>query len=138
MITDANGLPLVVHTTPANVRDDMPALRMVLAMPAIQGPRGRPRRKPHALIGDRGYGFPWIISAIMAMGIEPLLCPRGSEHGSGLGRRRYVVERTLAAFGHCRRLKLCYEKEGRYFQSFHELAAGLLCFRRLQQVTGRL
>lgn len=103
MITDADGLPLVVHTTPANLRDDMPALQMVRAMPPIQGPRGRPRRKPHALVGDRGYGFPWIISAIIpiaTIGIEPLLCPRGSEHGPGApgGRRRYVVERTLAWF----------------------------------------
>ncbi len=134
MITDANGLPLVVHTTPANLRDDMPALQMVRAMPAIQGPRGRPRRKPHALVGDRGYGFPWIISAIMAMGIESLLCPRGSEHGSGLGRRRYVVERTLAWFGQCRRIKLCYEKCGEHFQAFHDLAACLLCAKKLKRL----
>ncbi|MCH8006606.1 MAG: hypothetical protein IH888_10300 [Planctomycetes bacterium] len=98
--------------------------------------RGRPRRKPHALIGDRGYGFPWIISAIMAMGIEPLLCPRGSEHGSGLGRRGYVAERTLAWFGHCRQVTLCFEKCSEHFQAFHDLAACLLCANKLKRLDG--
>lgn len=127
-----------MHTTPANVRDEVPTVAMVRRIPPIQGPRGRPRHKPKALIGDRGYGFPWIIAAVVAMGIRSLLCPRGSEHGSGLGTRRYVVERTLAGFGHCRRIKLCYEKCGEHFQAFHDLAACLLCARRLRQVTAGL
>ena len=114
----------------------MPLVDMVERLPAIQGPRGRPRKRPSALIGDRGYGFPWIIAAIKAKRIRSLLCPRGSEHGSGLGRRRYVVEQTLAAFGQCRRIKMCYEKTELHFQAFHELAASLLCFWRLKQVTG--
>ena len=29
MISDAAGTPLLIHTTPANVRDDMPAVAMV-------------------------------------------------------------------------------------------------------------
>ena len=108
-------------------------------MPAIQGPRGRPRRKPHALVGDRGYGFPWIISAIIpiaTIGIEPWLCPRGSKHGSRLGEVRDVVERTLAWFGHCRRIKLCYEKCGEHFQAFHDLAACLICANKLKRLDG--
>jgi hypothetical protein len=80
---------------------------MMRTLPAVQGPRGRPRRKPKALIGDRGYGFTWVIAIIAAMGVKPMLAPRGSPHGSGLGTRRYVVEQTLAAFGNRRRLKLC-------------------------------
>jgi transposase len=126
---------LLVHTTPANVRDDVPTVEMVQCLPAVQGPRGRPRRRPKALIGDRGYGFPWIIAAIVALRITSLLCPRGSAHGSGLGKRRYVVEQTLAAFSQCRRIKLCYERDGMHFQAFHELAAILICFRRLKQYT---
>lgn len=127
-----------MHITAANVRDEVPALMMVQSLPAIQGPRGRPRRKPGALVGDRGYGFAWLIAAITAMRIVSLLAPRGSAHGSGLGRLRYVVERTLRWFDHNRRLKRCYEKSGEHFQAFHDLAATLLCFNRLQQVTGGL
>jgi transposase len=120
-----------VHTTPANIRDDIPAVEMVESMPPIKQPRGRPRRKPGELIGDRGYGFAWIIQAIVALGIVSLLCPRGSPHGSGLGQRRYVIERTLSWFGNFRRVKLCYEKTGAHFQAFHDLAAGIVCAGRL-------
>lgn len=120
-----------MHTTPANIRDDIPAVEMVESMPPIKQPRGRPRRKPGELIGDRGYGFAWIIQAIVALGIVSLLCPRGSPHGSGLGKRRYVIERTLSWLGNFRRVKLCYEKTGVHFQAFHNLAAGIVCAGRL-------
>jgi hypothetical protein len=129
---------LLVQTTPANVRDDVPAIEMVGRLPAIQGPRGRPRRKPGSLFGDRGYGFPWLIVQVVALGIASFLAPRGQEHGSGLGRVRYVVEQTLAAFGQFRRIKFCYEREGVHFQAFHDLAAVSICFNRLRQVTGGL
>jgi transposase len=124
----------VVRTTPANVRDERPAVEMLDAIPPIQGPRGRPRFRPRAFQGDRGYGFPAVIRAVRARRVVSRLAPRGAEHGSGLGKTRYVVERTLAWFGQCRRLKLCYEKTGVHFQAFHELAAALLCVRRVAEV----
>jgi hypothetical protein len=120
------------------VRDERPAVEMLKRIPPIQGPRGRPRQKPEAFQGDRGYGFSWVILMVVAMGIKSLLARRGTESGSGLGTTRYVVERTLAWFGHNRRLKICYEKSGEHFQAFHELAACLICARRLIQVRRRL
>jgi transposase len=131
VISDADGVPLVVHTTPANVRDEKPCVQMVESMPAIKQPRGRPRKKPGALIGDRGYGFAWTIAATVLMRIASLLCPRGSPHGSGLGKRRWVIERTMSWLGNFRRLKLCYERTARHFQAFHELAACLVCAKKL-------
>jgi len=121
----------VVRTTPANQREETQTLTLLRAMPSIPGPQGRPRTKPQALVGDRGYGFPWIIAAVKRLGITSLLAPRGSDHGSGLGKIRYVVEQTLANIGHCRRLKFCYEKTQSMFQAFHELAAAMLCFKQL-------
>jgi len=131
VISDARGIPLLVHTTPANVRDDTPAVQMVKSMPAIKQPRGRPRKKPGALLGDRGYGFPWVIAAILLLRIVSLLAPRGSEHGSGLGKRRYVIERTMSWLGNFRRLKICYERTGKHFQAFNELAVCLVCAKKL-------
>ncbi len=128
----------MVRTTPANVRDEQPAVAMLASIPPIQGPLGRPRRRPDAFQGDRGYGFPWVILVVLAMRIKSQLAPRGVEHGSGLGKTRYVVERSLAWFGQNRRLKICYEKRGEHFQAFHELAACLICVRRLIQVRQRL
>jgi transposase len=133
-LTDAQGVPLVVKTTPANTRDDEVALRLVVAMPPIPGPRGRPRTKPKVLQGDAGYGSALLAALVKCLGIRPLLAPLGkrrAKHGSGLGRTRYVVERTLSWFGNFRRLKLCYEKTESHFQAFHELAAAILCANRV-------
>ena len=137
MLTDANGLPLVVKTTPANTRDDRVALRLLMDLPPIAGPSGRPRTRPKVLQGDAGYGCAALAAVVKWLGITPLLAPLGKarRHGSGLGRTRYVVERTLSWFGNFRRLKLCYERSGTHFQAFHELAAALLCQRRLTQLT---
>jgi transposase len=133
VLTDACGLPLVVRTTPANVRDDRVALHVLIGMPPIPGPRGRPRIKPDILQGDAGYGFPVLAALVKMLGVTPQLAPRGggNSHGSGLGKTRYVVERTLSWFGNFRRLKLCYEKTGSHFQAFHDLAAAILCAKRL-------
>jgi len=127
-----------VHTTPANVRDEQPLEQMVKNLPPVQGPRGRPRCRPKELYGDRGYGFAWVIAMILAMRIRPQLAPRGSEHGSGLGQVRYVIERTMVWFGHWRRLKVCYEKTGAHWQAYHELVASLICFRRWQKIIAGL
>ncbi len=139
MLTDAEGLPLVVKTTPANTRDDRVALPLLIALPAIAGPKGRPRIKPKVLQGDAGYGGAALRAIVKWLGIKPLLAPLGKNcvHGSGLGKTRYVVERTLSWFGNFRRLKLCYEKSGRHFQAFHELAAAILCAKRLTQLNPR-
>jgi transposase len=130
---------LVVKTTPANKRDDQVALPLVVAMPPIQGPRGAPRIKPKVLQGDAGYGCAALAEAVKWLGIKPLLAPLGKNrpHHSGLGKTRYVVERTLSWFSNFRRLKLCYEKCGAHFQAFHELAAAIICANRLPQLKNR-
>jgi len=126
-------VPLVVQTTPANVPDQEQLPALLEARPAVQGPRGRPRRNPGALLGDRAYGTKKMIAQVEGMGIESLLAQRGDgTHGSGLGVLRYVVERSLACFSHFRRLRLCYERTGAHFQALHELAACLLVCSRLK------
>ena len=139
-MTDAHGLPLGVKTTPANTRDDAVALPLLVGLPPLPGPRGRPRTKPKTLQGDAGYGSAALAWLVKGLGIKPLLAPLGKSraHGSGLGKTRYVVERTLSWFGNFRRLKLCYERSGAHFQAFHELAAAILCAKRLPQLSLRL
>lgn len=133
MLTDADGVPLVVQVTPANVPDQKQLPALLDAMPAVQGSLGRPKRKPDALFGDRAYGTKAMIANVTARRIESCLAPRGDPtHGSGLGIFRYVVERTLACFSHYRRLRLCYEQFGIHFQAFHDLAACLLVCTRFK------
>jgi hypothetical protein len=136
VIGDASGIPLVVCTTPANVPDQQPLEAMVESMPPVKMPKGPPRYKPGALVGDRGYGFPYLIAVVVAMRIASLLSPRGKHqpHGSGLGRVRYVIERTLSWVGNYRRLKPCYERTGEHWQAFNELACCLICANRIARL----
>ena len=125
---------MVVETGPANQPDGKRAVALLDKLPAVAGRRGRPRRKPKVFQGDAAYGTEANIQEVVKRGIRPLLSPYGNskrQHGSGLGKTRYVIERTLSWFGNFRRLKLCYERTGEHFQAFHELAASLICFNRL-------
>src|SRR5207244_4408509 len=55
IVTDANGIPLVVRTGPANQPDAELALEMLDAIPPCGGSKGRPRRRPKAFQGDGAY-----------------------------------------------------------------------------------
>jgi hypothetical protein len=129
-------VPLAVQTGPANEREEGRAVPLLAAVPPLTDAGGRRRERPAALQGDAGYGFPWTVLAVWLLGVVPLLKRRRrkgepAEHGSGLGKTRYVVERTLAWFGTFRRIKVCYERKGEHFQGFHELAACVICARKL-------
>lgn len=133
ILTDAGGVPLVVQTTAANVPDQQQLAALLDALPAVQGPRGRPRRKPGSIFGDRAYGTAEMIALVTLLGIFSFLAPRADDtHGSGLGTFRYVVERTLACFSHFRRLRMCYERKPEHFQALHEIAACCLVATRLR------
>jgi hypothetical protein len=133
VLTEADGVPVVVRTTPANVNDETQLPGMLEAIPPVRGPRGRPRRKPGSVYGDRAYGTAAMTALVAMLGIFSFLAPRnGDTHGSGLGVFRYVVERTLACFSQFRRIRVCYERWGEHFQAFHELAASCLVVTRLR------
>lgn len=121
-------------TTPANVPDHKPLLEMIDTLPAVRMPQGRPRRKPGELVGDRAYGVADIIAGVLERRIGSLLAPRTSGHGSGLGKVRYVIERTLSWVGNFRRIKLCYERTGEHWQAFNELAACIICANRVAKL----
>ena len=131
-LTDADGVPLVVRTTAANVNDEQQLPALLEAMPAVQGPRGRPRRRPGSVFGDRAYGTAEMIALVLLLRIFSFLAPRARKaHRSGLGAFRYVVERSLACFSQFRRIRMCYERTGAHFQALHELAACCLIATRL-------
>jgi transposase len=136
-VTDAVGIPLAVRTGPANQPDADLALELLEAIPPCTGAKGRPRRRPKAFQGDGAYGIKAIIAEVVRRRVQPLLAPYGkarTKHGSGLGKTRYVVERSLSWMSNFRRLKLCYERFGEHFQAFHELAASLICANRIEEL----
>jgi transposase len=58
LLVDGKGTPLAVRLTGANRNESLEAMNLVDDIPPMRGRRGRPRRKPKALYGDRPYGTP--------------------------------------------------------------------------------
>ncbi|MBV8048356.1 MAG: IS5 family transposase, partial [Paludibacterium sp.] len=110
LITEQKGIPLAVILTGANTHDVTQLLPLLHAIPAIAGKRGRPLRKPKILQGDRAYDSEPVRKILRQHAITPELAKRRTTHGSGLGKMRWVVERSIAWLHSFRRLKMRYEK----------------------------
>jgi transposase len=93
--------------------------------------RGRPRHRPDCVLGDRGYDSEPIRQGLRYRGIVPLLAKRNTEHGSGLGRWRWVVERSFAWLNQFRRLRIRYEKRADIHEAFLALGSILICWKFL-------
>ncbi len=62
-----------------------------------------------------------------------MLARRGTPHGSGLGRYRWVVERSLAWLHGFKKLKTREERGMLTHTALMLLAGGLICERRLHR-----
>jgi transposase len=134
LICDGRGVPLVIQLTGANCHDSQRALLLLDAIPPLQGKQGRPRHRPDCMLGDRAYDAEKLRRALRARDVVPLLAMRNTENGSGLGRWRWVVERTFAWLNQFRRLRVRYEKRPEIHEAFLALACSLICWRYLQPV----
>jgi len=84
------------------------------------------------MVGDRAYDAVHIRRALRARHILPLLARRNTEHGSGLGQWRWVVERTFAWLNQFRRLRVRYEKRADMHLAFLTLGCILICWKFLR------
>ena len=97
---DVEGSPIVVDVHAASVqdRDGAPAVIMALLEVAVCVER---------LFADRGYAGPKLQDALKELGVSELIeivpKPKGAK-GFTVLSRRWVVERTFAWMGRCRRL----------------------------------
>lgn len=117
--------------TAAN-RNDVTRLPPLVAgiKPAVPTPGGEDRL-PARVPGDRAYRSAKHHAVLRWLGTEPVAAAPGSPHGSGLGRERYVVERTIANRHRNRRLKVRCEKRSDIRKAFLTLARIKICARRL-------
>jgi transposase len=84
------------------------------------------------LYADRGYDFDKYRRVLWARGVKPVIARRGVAHGSGLGKTRWVVERTFAWLHQFKRLSVRYERRADLYQGLLELACSIMCLRRLR------
>lgn len=131
LIADATGIPLAVILTGGNRNDVTQLIPLLQAIPPVRGKRGRPRRRPDVVLADRGYDHDKYHKQVRYLGIRPLIARRGTEHGSGLGRQRWVVEQAFALLHRFRRLRVRWEVRDDIHEAFLSLGCALICRRRL-------
>jgi transposase len=85
-------------------------------------------------------GAPWrprlpLAASLPGAAPAPDSAPRrgkGRPHGSGLGKQRWVVERTLAWLHQHRRFRIRYERRAEIHKAFVSIACSLICLRALE------
>jgi transposase len=132
LLVDATGIPLAFSVTGGNRNDVTQLIPLLDAVPAVAGQPGRPRRRPDSVIADRGYDHDKYRRLVRERGVEPLIARRQTEHGSGLGTQRWVVERTFAWLHNFKRLLVRYERRADIHHALLALGCCLVCFRRLR------
>ncbi len=95
------GHPLTVLLASGNRHDVTQLIGLSNAIPRVCGFRGRPRHRPGRLFADRDYDKYRRI--LRSRSITRKIARKDTSHGSGLGRNRWVFERTFTWLHQCGR-----------------------------------
>src|SRR5262249_39489625 len=134
LIACGRGTPLACSLTGGNRSDITQMLPLVDAIPPLPGRRGRPRRRPRQpfrlrpprnLAGDPAYHARRGRHELHRRRIQAKIAWPKSPHGSGLGRERWVVERTIAWLHQYRRLRVRYERRADIHEAFLAIGCSL-------------
>jgi transposase len=122
--TTGDGVPVACAATAAKVNDTLLFERLFLtALAAVA--------RITTVFADKGYDAEGDRELCRAFGAEPCLHKRGRPRGSGLGKRRWPVERSNAWLLENRRLALRYDRLGFVVQSLLQAACLFLVAGRL-------
>lgn len=130
-LTDGQGIPLQVHLSAANTPDIKELLPLILDIPPVGGQPGHPRSRPDAAYADRAYDDENARGLLSWLGIEPHLAKKNTEHGSGLGKHRWVAERTISWLRQFKRLRVRFDRRADIHEGFLACAKSLICFNFL-------
>ena len=78
---------------------------------------------------------PRVLDTLRERGIKPVIARRRTEHGSGLGKFRWVVERTHSWLHNFRRLRIRFDRRADIHEAFLKFGCALVCwniFRRTE------
>ncbi|WP_186044514.1 IS5 family transposase [Burkholderia gladioli] len=131
--TDANGTPIAAILTGANRNDVTQLVPLIEAIVPIGGVRGRPLSRPGRVYADRGYDHDKYRRILHERNIPTRIARRGHPHGSGLGKVRWVVERTHVWLHHFRRLRTRFERRADIHEAFLKLGCCLICWNTLRR-----
>ena len=132
VVACGRGTPLACSLTGGNRNDITQLIPLIDEIPPVRGRRGRPRRRPRALYGDRAYHSREGRAELRRRHIRAKIAWPKSDHGSGLGTKRWVVERTIAWLHQYRRLRIRYERRDDIHEAFLAIGCSLICLKLLQ------
>jgi transposase len=135
LLVDRGGVPMVLRAVPANRSDQLEILPAVVSFPKVGGKPGRPLTHPKKLYADAGFDCEATRSILRWLGIEPHIRYRGDEHGSHLGRVRWVVERTISWVKGLRRMRVRYDRSETSIDAWTSVAAAVVCLNILTEAT---
>lgn len=136
LLVDRDGVPLVLRAVPANRSDQCEILPAVVDFPSVSGKPGRPRAHPKTLYADAGFDAEATRSILRWLGIEPHIRYRQGEHGSHIGRVRWVVERTISWIKGLRRMRVRYDRSLTSIDAWTSIAAAVVCLHILTEAAG--
>jgi len=125
-------VPLGITLTGGQRNDVTQLLPLVDSVGPVTGKVGRPRKRAERLLADRGYDHDKYRRELWARSVKPVIARRSVEHGSRLGRERWVVERTFAWLHNLRRLRTRYERRAELHEAFMLLGCSVICQRMLR------
>ena len=108
-------MPVACAATAANVNDTLMFERLFLAAFAVMA-------RISTVFADKGYDAERHRELCRDFGAEPRIHKRGQPHGSGLGQRRWPVERSNAWLLENKRLALRYDRLGFIVQALLQAA----------------
>jgi transposase len=131
LMVDRHGVPLAIHTAPANASDHTQIIPLVVDFPVVPGQPGRPPTQPKTVVADRGYDSAATRWLLRWLGIDAKIAKRNTAHGSGLGKVRWVVERTISWIKGLRRMRVRYDRLRVVQNAWTTLAASAVCLQIL-------
>lgn len=131
-MVEGQGIPLNATLTGANRHDVTQLIPLVDGIKPVRGRVGRPRRRPTRLYADRGYDSEPHRQSLRIRRIHPFIAKRRTAHGSGLGKHRWVVERTFAWLHQFRRLRVRFERRPEIHEAFLRFGCALITWRFLK------
>ncbi|GAA0401150.1 hypothetical protein GCM10010357_22790 [Streptomyces luteireticuli] len=110
VLSDQNGLPLVVGLSAANTHDSEALKPMTADHQTRHDPHRGRHFKPQRLHADKAYDVPHLWKWLRGKRIGVRIARKGIESSERLGRRRWVIERTMSWLTGYRRLSPRYER----------------------------
>jgi transposase len=132
---DKQGIPLTGILSSAST-SEFNLLFPTLATFSIEKRPNHPIKKTKILIADKGYDAKWVRKKLRAKGITPYI-PKKRRRGQSeqpayntkirpFYRIRWLVERSIAWIGNCRRITIRYEHYSHIYYAFFKLICIML------------